>query len=711
MAEREFLSAIADDIANPDPYLVYADWLQRQGHLRGELISVQHALEHGGAQRLQLLRRNAELIDDETLWPKLPAELRDRYFFSGERNPPCHEADWRYGFVRRLWIQTAEASAYPRNTCDGRAFTRLLLSHPSCRFLERLEIGAEVTAEKALITEPLIEEVVASDLDHLRALTVGRFFYTNTGLDEEGRTGRLSWPMLPPLALLLASFPRLRELCVIGQAASLAELSHARLESLELRVVGLTAAQVRNLWDADLPALHTLNLWLGSAIGPDDLAPLLQGDVFGGLKHLGLKNVGRSSALARELASAPIVERLESLDLSGGTFQGHDLATLRKGARALSHVRRLVLDCNFLGDQRMELWSRLAGEVSARFQDIGETPRVLVPDRLERSAWGGMSSVIRSRTPGEPSAAELEENARWGVYVTRLSDNHALLLMFLGAAAQWCAEQGKVADAVEMLREHQRVAQIMDAEYPRLTHLISLGELLLDLGEIDEAQYRLEEALDGLSRVSDARRMEMKTPACILGDLALAELLRGDTEAAVSRLGEARRRLTAAKSGRGSGEWQYVGGHEYIDVIGALVFWQCGDTQRALTLLQEVAPELPRRFRQADIHYSTKYLLGSRVDAWIAALRASEGIRTDVGVLISRATKAIKEGEDDLGRQQLEVCRAFVRLAGDHGDPEDRHQRARDAVRAGKRATSAEARILAGLLARHLDSGAQGGLE
>ena len=44
MNENEFLKTIEAEPANPVPRLVYADWLDEQGDLRGELLRIQEEL-------------------------------------------------------------------------------------------------------------------------------------------------------------------------------------------------------------------------------------------------------------------------------------------------------------------------------------------------------------------------------------------------------------------------------------------------------------------------------------------------------------------------------------------------------------------------------------------------------------------------------------------------------------------------------------------
>jgi hypothetical protein len=97
-------------------YLVYGDWLQQQGDLRGELIAMQIAGETD---------------------PKSAAAARDFLERHGERFVGTLPPDgwvWRAGFIR-----FAALSTYG----DGNHHVLPeLLAHPSARFLAELEIGS-----------------------------------------------------------------------------------------------------------------------------------------------------------------------------------------------------------------------------------------------------------------------------------------------------------------------------------------------------------------------------------------------------------------------------------------------------------------------------------------------------------------------------------------------------------------------------------------
>jgi hypothetical protein len=109
---------------------------------------------------------------------------------------------------------------------------------------------------------------------------------------------------------------------------------------------------LRGVAASDLPALTTLDLWLGtSEYGGDgevaDLAPILAGDRLPALRHLGLRNSEIQDDICTALAIAPVLARLHTLDLSMGVLTDRG-ATALLGGQPLTHLRRLDLHYNYL---------------------------------------------------------------------------------------------------------------------------------------------------------------------------------------------------------------------------------------------------------------------------------------------------------------------------------------------------------------------------
>ncbi len=108
-------------------------------------------------------------------------------------------------------------------------------------------------------------------------------------------------------------------------------------------------------WGAsELPALVHLELWLGrSDDGGDcevaDPEPILSGARLPRLRRLALRNSEIQDEVAAAAASAPVVARLDVLDLSMGVLSDDGAATLLDG-RPLTHLKKLDLHHHFLSE-------------------------------------------------------------------------------------------------------------------------------------------------------------------------------------------------------------------------------------------------------------------------------------------------------------------------------------------------------------------------
>jgi hypothetical protein len=183
--------------------------------------------------------------------------------------------------------------------------------------------------------------------------------------DVPQELAEISWIEQQDPADLLAAFPSLRVLGMRGRLdGGIGPFVHARLEELVLQSGGLSPEAVRAVSGGDLPALAGLDLYLGvreygGGVAVEDLESILSGVAFPKLRHLGLRDAENADELAVALAHAPVVARLESLDLSLGTLSDVGAAALLAG-QPLTHLKRLDLHHHFLSDAMIErLWRAL----------------------------------------------------------------------------------------------------------------------------------------------------------------------------------------------------------------------------------------------------------------------------------------------------------------------------------------------------------------
>ncbi|WP_144119210.1 STM4015 family protein [Catellatospora sichuanensis] len=239
-------------------------------------------------------------------------------------------------------------------------------------FLVRLEaLAAEDWADQvgALVignwggaydSAPPIGRIVAAlpRFPRLRALFLGEITYEEC---------EISWIQHTDITPLLEALPQLEVLTVRGATdLSLKPVRHMSLRELTIESGGLPADVVRAVGECDLPALTHLELWLGTDnYGGDadvaDLAPILSGARLPALTSLALRDAEIADLVAVALAGAPVVARLQALDLSLGML-GDDGAAALLAGQPLTHLRKLDLHHHFIGPAVIE---RLTAELGA----------------------------------------------------------------------------------------------------------------------------------------------------------------------------------------------------------------------------------------------------------------------------------------------------------------------------------------------------------
>ncbi|GLW05188.1 hypothetical protein Misp01_03180 [Microtetraspora sp. NBRC 13810] len=190
----------------------------------------------------------------------------------------------------------------------------------------------------------------------------------------------ISWIQQSDITPLLTAFPRLERLEVRGGSGlRLNPVRHDALRILRVETGGLPGEVVRAIGACDLPALEHLELWLGvENYGGDtttpDLGPILTGERLPSLRHLGLQDSEIQDDVAAAVAAAPIVARLESLNLSMGVLTDTGAEALLSG-QPLTHLRRLDLHHHFLTDAMMKRVTAALPGVEVVLSDRQRTDR------------------------------------------------------------------------------------------------------------------------------------------------------------------------------------------------------------------------------------------------------------------------------------------------------------------------------------------------
>jgi hypothetical protein len=228
----------------------------------------------------------------------------------------------------------------------------MLLEQPEAASLEALVIGQWSDEQFEDGSEEVIEALVAAKdtLKNLKAVFLG---------DIVGEECEVSWIHQADVSPIFHAYPNLEVFAVRGgEQLQFGHINHANLKHLTVQSGGLDVGIVRDILASEFPNLEHLDLYLGtdnyganSAV--DDLAPLLRGELFPKLTHLGLRNSDLTDALAGVLVNAPILERLKTLDLSLGTLSDEG-AKIFSSSEKLGSLEKLDIHYHFVTEEALK---------------------------------------------------------------------------------------------------------------------------------------------------------------------------------------------------------------------------------------------------------------------------------------------------------------------------------------------------------------------
>lgn len=255
----------------------------------------------------------------------------------------------------RVRVEYDDAQAWPERFA---AF----LQDPAVGELTGLVVGlwsTEVmeTAEAEAVVAALV--AAREKLPKLSVLFMGDI------ISEENE---VSWIEQTDVSPLLEAYPELDYFGVRGgNGLRLGDIRHEHLRSLVIEAGGLAREVVLDVLRADLPRLEHLELWLGdenygATTTVEDLAPLLRKELFPNLRYLGLRDSEIADDIASVIAYAPIVERLETLDLSLSTLTDVGAQALLQSP-AISKLKKLDLHHHYCSDGMIQKLAQLPIEV------------------------------------------------------------------------------------------------------------------------------------------------------------------------------------------------------------------------------------------------------------------------------------------------------------------------------------------------------------
>jgi hypothetical protein len=249
---------------------------------------------------------------------------------------------------------------------DEIRFTDLLarfLEDPNVARIPGLVVGFWQGEDSEADSASIIEALVAARerLPELRALFLG---------DITREENEISWIQQSDVTPLLEAYPALEHFRVRGGSGlAIRPLRHEKLRSLVVETGGLDAQVVRGIVSSDLPMLEHLELWLGSNyyggnVTVADLEPILQGDLFPSLARLGLRDSEIANEVAQALATAPVVHRLDVLDLSMGNLGDEGALALAENP-AMADLDLLDIHFHYVSEPVIQTLEGLGIELNA----------------------------------------------------------------------------------------------------------------------------------------------------------------------------------------------------------------------------------------------------------------------------------------------------------------------------------------------------------
>jgi hypothetical protein len=193
---------------------------------------------------------------------------------------------------------------------------------------------------------------------NLKALFVG---------DITSEENEISWIKQDDLSPLWTAFPNLEHLTIRGgDGLKLDRINLPKLKSLRIESGGLSSEIVRSVGEAELPELESLVLWLGTenygaTAKIADLERFYECAEKPKLKYLGLCDSEIADSVAEFIATAPVLARLDVLDLSLGMLSDEGALALLTSPY-IRHLKKLDLHYHFCSEAMVKKLQELTAE-------------------------------------------------------------------------------------------------------------------------------------------------------------------------------------------------------------------------------------------------------------------------------------------------------------------------------------------------------------
>ena len=388
---------IIEEPTDAGRFLVYADWLQGQGHPRGELGVLQ-------AQRAERPADVALAKAEQRMFETHPELAPQRVVESAKKTKRTNESEestitWENGFIAAARIaRTSERLPYTVRELVGE-----LLAHPAARFLRELRIGSLGPDEHDYAD--VISAIIRGCPSTLRVLSL---------VDLPPGTAELVFANLADVTALLSATPLLEELRLAGNQVVLESIELAKLRRLAIATGDEAVLAV--LAKAKLPALVSLQLSSGDAPMPlVALAKVLSPSW--SATELAITRTANTDQLVPYLVKSALLPKLARLDLSGGTLSDTGAGLLLAAQAKLEHLAYLDLSGNTLSPTMAKQLVRLCATVRVDNQRAITTVSISESDLRKMSP--DASALAKGRDLAKPKlwpTLGRDDETYWGTH-------------------------------------------------------------------------------------------------------------------------------------------------------------------------------------------------------------------------------------------------------------------------------------------------------
>jgi uncharacterized protein (TIGR02996 family) len=372
---------LGDELDAPEPYLVYADWLQEHGDPFGELIALGVVATQSGSE------------EDFARFERF-RKLHEARFLHGVKLAGLG-VHWRYGVVQVI-EELGSIETTPLATWEQ------LLRLRVCEFVESIALRRSCTAD----LDRLIEEHGPRTL---RSVTLDSWQHWPEHLMR--RALRRIGVFTGRLAIRRDVFPASLEQLEIGSTCELTVEASLALPIRELRVV-MNESHAEALRGLKLPNLERLVISLDNTASSASLK-LLEALEMPALREIVIADGVLDARSFGKLAKLPLAKSLTAVGLRNLELTDDIVRAMVRTKRAFEALEHLDLSGNELSREGLETARAIAPNViSVRQNRRGDS----VEKRIRR--WAGTRLTVAEEI-AEPNAwkrAGVDGDTRWARY-------------------------------------------------------------------------------------------------------------------------------------------------------------------------------------------------------------------------------------------------------------------------------------------------------